>query len=162
MTFSKKLTFLYASRKIDTKLWKFYHFHGIFYCWYFIPYYWNVLTTTNISARLHSCHWVRKFWLWGQNSDQNHGKCSFGHKKVRILDSSQKFWKVGQNNNNKKKTNFRCFLPKFSQKFYAPSAHRIFLFFCSLRVSRRFLGVGFLVPPPAPPPSLAKKCPPPH
>ena len=28
---------------------------------------------------------------FGQNSDQNHGKCSFGQKKVRILDSSQKF-----------------------------------------------------------------------
>ena len=34
---------------------------------------------------------------FGQNSDQNHGKCSFGQKKVRILDSSQKFWKIGQN-----------------------------------------------------------------
>ena len=28
---------------------------------------------------------------FGQNSDQNHGKCLFGQKKVRILDSSQKF-----------------------------------------------------------------------
>ena len=28
---------------------------------------------------------------FGQNSDQNHGKCSFGQKKIRILDSSQKF-----------------------------------------------------------------------
>ena len=41
---------------------------------------------------------------FGQNSDQNQGKCSFGQKKVRILDSSQKFWKVCQN--AEKNTNF--------------------------------------------------------
>ena len=88
---------------------------------------------------------------FGQNSDQNDGKCSFGQKKVRILESSQKFRKVGQNagktnfflkklNFDKKKTNFRCFSPKFGA--------RNFLFF--ILFSRRFLGVGFLVPPTAP------------
>ena len=31
---------------------------------------------------------------FGQNSDQNHGKCSLGQKKVRISDRSQKFRKM--------------------------------------------------------------------
>ena len=79
---------------------------------------------------------------FGQNSDQNHGKCSFGQKKVRILDSSQKFWKISQNagkNTNffekikfwqEKKNYFPLFFTKiFPKILHAFGARNFFLVF---------------------------------
>ena len=105
---------------------------------------------------------VRKLWLWSEFWPN----CLFGQKKVRILDSSQKFWKIGQNAG--KNTNFFFEKNKFWQErnlflgvFYqiSPKILRRMEFFLVLFLFfKRFSAIcrggifsaptGLIVPPP--------------
>ena len=87
-------------------------------------------------------------------------------KLVKMLGKTPFFFLKKLNFDQEKKPIFRCFLPKFPQKFCKLSAHIIFFcfvfffvcfVFVLLEISWQFFGEGFLVPPL--PPTLAKKSP---